>query len=104
MKLPPFKAVGEITISLGDEELLIRRADELAAYLNDFIKIQDPKYGFELYGPVPPPIYELRGRYRMSMVIKSVNKSAMNAVFKQVMEDFDPSIYPISFDNDAGNS
>lgn len=104
MKLPPFKAVGEITISLGDEELLIRRADELAAYLNDFIKIQDPKYGFELYGPVPSPIYELRGRYRMSMVIKSVNKSAMNAVFKQVMEDFDPSIYPISFDNDAGNS
>ena len=38
----------------------------------------------------------------MSFMIKAVNKSSLNAVFAQLMKDFDPNIYPISFDNDCG--
>ena len=102
MALPPFKATGEILLSLPNEDDLIERADILSTYLKDFLKVQPEKYAFELFGPVPSPIYELRGRYRMSFMIKAVNKSSLNAVFAQLMKDFDPNIYPISFDNDCG--
>ena len=85
---------------MEDEELLIKRANELAKYLRDFTGYQDPKYQFEVFGPVPCVIYELRGRYRMSFVIKAVNKSAINGVFKRLIEDFDHTKYPMSFDND----
>jgi primosomal protein N' (replication factor Y) len=102
MALPPFKATGEILLSLPNEDDLIERADILGTYLKDFLKVQPEKYAFELFGPVPSPIYELRGRYRMSFMIKAVNKSSLNAIFAQLMKDFDPNIYPISFDNDCG--
>ena len=102
MALPPFKATGEIVLSLGNEDDLIARADILAVYLKEFLKVQPDKFAFELYGPVPSPIYELRGRYRMSFMIKAINKSCLNAVFAQIMKDFDPAEYPISFDNDCG--
>ena len=98
----PFKATGEIVLSLPNEDDLIERADVLAVYLKDFLKVQPEKFAFELYGPVPSPIYELRGKYRMSFMIKAVNKSCLNAVFAQIMKDFDPAVYPISFDNDCG--
>ena len=100
LRLPPYKAVGEIVLSLPDEDLLIRRSNELAKYLKDFIGFQDKRYQFEVFGPVPCVIYELRGRYRMSFVIKAVNKSAINGVFKRLIADFDHTKYPMSFDND----
>ncbi len=100
LRLPPYKAVGEIVLSLPDEDMLIRRSNELAKYLNDFLGFQDKKYQFEVFGPVPCVIYELRGRYRMSFVIKAINKSAVNGVFKRLIADFDHTKYPMSFDND----
>ncbi|MBR2550044.1 MAG: primosomal protein N' [Clostridiales bacterium] len=100
LRLPPFKAVGEIVLSLPDEDKLVQRANELDRYLKEFLGFQDKKYQFEVYGPVPCVIYELRGRYRMSFVIKAVNKSAINGVFKRLIADFDHTKYPMSFDND----
>lgn len=100
LKLPPFKAVGEIVLSLPDESLLIERANVVAKYLNDFLGFQDKKYQFEVFGPIPCVIYELRGKYRMSFVIKAANKSAINGVFKRLIEDFDHVKFPMSFDND----
>ena len=100
LRLPPYKAVGEIVLSLPDENMLIRRSNELAKYLNEFLGFQDKKYQFEVFGPVPCVIYELRGRYRMSFVIKAINKSAVNGVFKRLIADFDHTKYPMSFDND----
>ncbi len=100
LKLPPYKALGEIVLSLPDEDTLIKRANEVSKYLKDFLGFQDPRYQFEVYGPMPCVIYELRGRYRMSFVIKAVNKSAINGVFKRLIADFDHMKYPMSFDND----
>lgn len=100
LRLPPFKAIGEIVLSLPDEDKLIQRANEVGKYLKDFLSFQDEKYQFEVFGPVPCVIYELRGRYRMSFVIKAVNKSAINGVFKRLIADFDHTKYPMSFDND----
>ena len=102
MKLPPFKAVGEVVLSLPEEDMLAQRTAEVKKYLEDFLSYQDKALGFELYGPYPAPIYELRGRYRNVFVIKSHKKSYLNEVFRQIMKDFDPEIYPLSFDNDAG--
>ena len=100
LRLPPFKAVGEIVLSLPDENLLIQRANILAKYLNEFLSYQDKRYSFEVFGPIPCVIYELRGKYRMSFVIKAANKSAINGVFKRLIEDFDHTKFPMSFDND----
>ena len=104
LKLPPFKALGEVILSLSDEDKLIKRANDVGRYLTAFLGFQDPKYQFEVYGPMPCVIYELRGRYRMSFVIKAVNKSAINGVFKRLMADFDHIKYPLSFDNDPQES
>lgn len=101
MNLPPFKALGEIIISLEDEELLRQRACELGKYLNDYLSIQDKKYAFELFGPMEAPIYELRGKFRMNFVIKATNKSCLTAVYKQIFKDFDSDKYPISVDSDS---
>lgn len=100
MSLPPFKAIGEIVLSLEDESSLQERGRDLYHYLSDFLSYQDSSYGFELYGPVPAVIYELRGKYRLSFILKASNKSAINAVFRRVMEDFDHVRYPLSYDND----
>ena len=98
--LPPFKAIGEIVLSLEDESSLQERGRDLYHYLSDFLSYQDSSYGFELYGPVPAVIYELRGKYRLSFILKAANRSAINAVFRHVMEDFDHVRYPLSYDND----
>lgn len=100
LSLPPFKAIGEIVLSLEDESVLQERGRDLYHYLSDFLSYQDKSYEFELYGPVPAVIYELRGKYRLSYIIKSKNKSALNAVFRHVMNDFDHVRYPLSYDND----
>ena len=100
MSLPPFKASGELMISSSDETELTRISADLDNYLRAFLGVQDASFAFELYGPIPAPIYELRGNYRNVFNIKAVNKSALNAVFKQVLKDFDYTIYPISIDSD----
>lgn len=100
LRLPPFKAIGEIVLSLPDEDDLVKRANILDKYIRDFLGFQDVKYQFELFGPMPCVIYELRGRYRMSFVIKAVNKSAIVSVFKRLITDFDHTLYPMSFDID----
>ena len=100
LNLPPFKASGEILISASDEEELSKISGDLSKYLHDFLSYQSKDYAFELYGPIPAAIYELRGNYRNVFNIKAVNKSSLNAVFKQVLEDFDYNVYPISVDSD----
>ena len=103
MHLPPFKACGMLTIQSEEADLLEIKAAELARYVKDFTSYQDARYGFEVFGPVPDVIYELRGKYRMNVMIKAVNKSSLNAVFAQVAKDFDPREYQISYDNDSVN-
>ncbi|MCQ2515878.1 MAG: primosomal protein N' [Saccharofermentans sp.] len=104
MRLPPFKAIGEIVLSLPDENELALRIRDVDKYVREFVSYQDSKYEFEVYGPTPAPIYELRGRYRYVLILKAAKKAYLNAVFKQMMEDFDSNYYPLSFDNDAGGN
>jgi len=104
LRLPPFKAVGEIVLSLPDENDLALRIRDVDKYVREFISYQDSKYGFEVYGPTPSPIYELRGRFRYVLIVKANKKAYLNAVFKQMMDDFDFNYYPLSFDNDAGGN
>ena len=101
--LPPFKALGELILSDENEEDLAVKASELKAYLKDFLSYQDEKHGFELFGPMPDVIYELRGKYRMDFVIKATTKSALNAIYKKITTDFDYNRYQISFNNDPEN-
>ena len=98
LNLPPFKALGEITLSLADDRELQIKSAILKKYIDDFLSYQDGKYEFECYGPVPDVIYELRGKFRHCITVKAKNISAINAVFRQIIEDFDPKEYPLSFD------
>ena len=98
LNLPPFKAVGEVILALPDEREALERSNALMKYIKDFLAIQDAKYEFECFGPIPDVIYELRSKYRYSITLKAKNISAINAVFRQIMSDFDPKLYPLSFD------
>lgn len=100
LNLPPFKALGEIVLSLEDEDVLKTRADIVASYLRELINMQDASLDFELYGPMPAAIYELRDRYRMCFNIKAKNKSCLNYVFGCLLESFSPKEYPLSVDPD----
>ena len=72
-------------------------------YITDFLAVQDKSYEFECFGPIPDVIFELRSKFRYSITVKAKNISAINAVFRQIMEDFDYKEYPLSFDNDCMN-
>lgn len=100
LSLPPFKASGEMVISSTDETELMRISADLNNYLKAFLGYQSSDCAFELYGPIPAPIYELRGNYRNVFNIKAKNRSMLIAVFSQVLKDFDYTIYPISIDSD----
>ncbi len=100
LALPPFKASGELVISSSDEVELARISGDLNRYLRDFLGFQSSDCAFELYGPIPAPIYELRGNYRNVFNIKAKNRSLVIGVFSQVLKDFDYMIYPISIDSD----
>ncbi|SCW26451.1 replication restart DNA helicase PriA [Ruminococcaceae bacterium YRB3002] len=101
LKLPPFKAMGEIILALPDANEAYQKASALMKYISDFLAIQDPSYEFECFGPIPDVIFELREKFRYSITIKARNISAINSVFRQIMEDFDYREYPLSFDNDC---
>lgn len=103
LKLPPFKAMGEIILSLPDSAEAFEKANNLMKYITDFLAVQDKSYEFECFGPIPDVIFELRSKFRYSITVKAKNISAINAVFRQIMEDFDYKEYPLSFDNDCMN-
>ena len=103
LKLPPFKAMGEIILALPDADEAYVKANALMKYIEDFLAYQDKSYEFECFGPIPDVIFELRSKYRYSITIKAKNISAINAVFRQIMKDFDYKEYPLSFDNDCMN-
>ena len=103
LKLPPFKAMGEMILALPDANEAFEKATVLMKYVRDFLAVQDPAHGFECFGPIPDVIFELRSKFRYSITVKARNISAINAVFRQIMEDFDYKEYPISFDNDCMN-
>lgn len=100
INLPPFKAIGELMISSSSEQDLEEKTQILYKYLRDFLSVQDISHGFELYGPMEAPIYELRERYRNIFKIKAKTKSALNQVFAQVIKDFDYKVFQLSFDAD----
>lgn len=102
MSLPPFKAMGELMLSLGSEDELLIKITILSRYLREYISYQDKSLGIELLGPKESPIYELRNRYRMNFIIKAYKKSTIISIFKQVNKDFHPKDYPISYDTDGG--
>ena len=103
LKLPPFKAMGEIILALPDANDAYEKANILMRYVRDFLEVQDKSYEFECFGPIPDVIFELRSKFRYSITVKARNISAINAVFRQIMEDFDYKEYPLSFDNDCMN-
>ncbi len=103
LKLPPFKAMGEIILALPDANEAYEKANILMKYVRDFLEVQDKVHEFECFGPIPDVIFELRSKFRYSITVKARNISAINAVFRQIMEDFDYKEYPLSFDNDCMN-
>ncbi len=96
LRLPPFKALGNIIISSENEETVTTVANQVAQYVKDYCSYQSGNFQFEIYGPVPAPIYELRGNYRMNVIVKSIAKKWIIAVFNQVSEDFTEREYTLS--------
>ncbi|MCQ2534417.1 MAG: primosomal protein N' [Clostridia bacterium] len=94
--LPPFKALGNIMVCSEDEEMARTISLQVTDYLKEYLSYQKPEFEFEVFGPIPAPIYELRGTYRMNTVIKSKAKKWIIAVYNQICKDFNGKDYTIN--------
>lgn len=88
LMLPPFKAMGCIVVGSENEEIVRTVAEQINKYVRDYCSYQSSDYQFEVFGPIPSPIYELRGIYRMNVVLKSSAKKWIVAVYNCVAKDF----------------
>lgn len=94
--LPPFKALGNIMVCSENEDLVRTISLQITNYLKEYLSYQKAEYEFEVFGPIPAPIYELRGTYRMNTVIKAVGKKWIIAVYNQICKDFNGKDYTIN--------
>ncbi|MDP2807943.1 MAG: primosomal protein N', partial [bacterium] len=70
---PPFSHLALITVSAGQEQLGMNFAGEMAKRARAF------KGEAELLGPVPSPVFRLKGRYRWQLLIKAPRPSALQS-------------------------
>ena len=75
-KYPPFCDIIMIGISGKDESLVIKKAQEIHAYLK--YRVINEKFGLLLYSPVSSPINRIQGRFRWRIIIKCLYDDRVN--------------------------
>ena len=76
LKYPPFCDIIMIGISGKDESLVIKKAQEIHAYLK--YRVINEKFGLLLYSPVSSPINRIQGRFRWRIIIKCLYDDRVN--------------------------
>jgi primosomal protein N' (replication factor Y) len=83
---PPFSHLALITVSAGQEQPGASFAGMLAQ------KAQTFKGEAELLGPVPSPVFRLKGRYRWQLLIKAPRPSALQSAISRVELPLPPGV------------
>ena len=83
---PPFCDIAVFGISSGEERLSREFSATLAAELS---RLRKEKYGdvpFVVYGPFEAPLYKLKNKYRMRLLIKHKNNARSRALFSELLK------------------
>ena len=75
LSMPPFGRLACVIIS-GAQERLVQRVAQTLIQKAPFLT------GVEFLGPVQAPIYQLRGKYRYRILIKSGKKIALQKIIR----------------------
>jgi primosomal protein N' (replication factor Y) len=76
--LPPFRRVMRLLFTARDEDRLRKAARNAAEILSAFAEDE----GVEVLGPVPAPVYKLRGEFRHHALVKAGHTDALRRTFK----------------------
>ena len=83
---PPFCDIAVFGISSGEERLSREFSATLAAELS---RLRKEKYGdvpCVVYGPFEAPLYKLKNKYRMRLLIKHKNNTRSRALFSELLK------------------
>ena len=83
---PPFCDIAVFGISSGEERLSREFSATLAAELS---RLRKEKYGdvpCVVYGPFEAPLYKLKNKYRMRLLIKHKNNARARALFSELLK------------------
>ncbi|MBI4727528.1 primosomal protein N' [candidate division TA06 bacterium] len=83
---PPFTHLALVTVTAGQEQAGMSFAGGLAK------RAQEIKGEAELLGPVPSPVFRLKGRYRWQLLIKAPRPSVLQAVLKKLALPLPPGV------------
>ncbi len=86
---PPFSHLALITISAGQEQPGASFAGVFAQ------KAQEVKGEAELLGPVPSPVFRLKGRYRWQLLIKASRPSVLQSAIRSLDLPLPPGVKTI---------
>lgn len=85
LSMPPFGRLAALIISGKDELMTLKVAKSLIRHAPIF-------QGVEFLGPVAAPIFQLRGKYRYRILVKSQKQIALNRILKDWLAHFTPPL------------
>ena len=96
-KMPPFSRLAAVIVEGTKEEQVLKTAKQLASSFT----IHHPPSTIHLLGPAPAPLYRLRGKYRMRLLVKADRKVNLPELMKGWVESVAaPSSVRIKIDMD----
>lgn len=94
LSMPPFGRLAGVIISAKQENLAISVAKTLMRHAPSIA-------GVEFLGPVSAPIYQLRGKYRYRILVKSAKNIALQKIIRRWLKPFQfPSAVTVRVDID----
>ena len=87
LKYPPFCDIIAIALTGNNEKNLVTFSKSIHMYLRD--RVIKEKFGVLLYSPVQCPIYKIKDKYRMRILIKCLYDDKMHKLLNDMLEKFE---------------
>ena len=87
LKYPPFCDIIAIALTGNNEKNLVTFSKNIHMYLRD--RVINEKFGVLLYSPVQCPIYKIKDKYRMRILIKCLYDDRMHKLLNDMLEKFE---------------
>ena len=87
LKYPPFCDIIIVALTGNNERNLVTFSKNIHKYLRD--RVINEKFGVLLYSPVQCPIYKIKDKYRMRILIKCLYDDRMHNLLNDMLERFE---------------
>ena len=87
LKYPPFCDIIAIALTGNNEKNLVTFSKNIHMYLRN--RVIKEKFGVLLYSPVQCPIYKIKDKYRMRILIKCLYDDRMHKLLNDMLEKFE---------------